>query len=186
MDGHGSPVHEHGIEKIRTPVKVPILASALALMLIAGAAGKAETPKAGSPAPEFTLPALAKERSEVSLKSLLGKVVVMDFWASWCPPCRKTLPQLGLMRDRNPALVVLAVSIDEKRANAMEFLKSGDAHMIYLHDAERAVASRYDLGGMPSLILIDRKGVIRYRHDGYTEDDAGKIEAEVRKLMEEP
>ena len=47
-----------------------------------------------------------------------------------------------------------------------------DAHLIYLHDAERAVASRYDLGGMPSLVLIDRKGVLRYRHDGYTEDDA--------------
>jgi thiol-disulfide isomerase/thioredoxin len=160
----------------------------LALFLYAGAAGKtaAATPKPGSPAPEFTLPDLAGERGDVSLKSLQGKVVMMDFWASWCAPCRKTLPKLGLMRDRNPSLVVLAVSIDEKRANALEFLKPRDANMIFLHDAERAVASRYDLGGMPSLVLIDRKGVLRYRHDGYTEDDAKQIEAEVRKLMEEP
>jgi thiol-disulfide isomerase/thioredoxin len=186
MDGHGSPIHEHGFEKVAAPVRIPFPAGALALILIAGAAGKTAAPKTGSPAPEFTLPDLAKERSDVSLKSLQGKVVMMDFWASWCPPCRKTLPQLGLMRDRNPALVVLAVSIDEKRTNAMEFLKPRDAHMIYQHDAERAVASRYDLGGMPSLVLIDRKGVLRYRHDGYTEDDAKQIEAEVRKLMEEP
>ena len=82
--------------------------------------------------------------------------------------------------------MVLAVSIDEKPANALEFLKPRDARLIYLHDAGRAVASRYDLGGMPSLVLIDRKGVLRYRHDGYTEDDARIIEAEVRKLMEEP
>lgn len=166
----------------------PFLAIALGLTLIAGAAVKADAaaPKPGSPAPEFTLPDLAKERPDVSLKSLQGKVVLMDFWASWCPPCRKTLPQLGLLRGRHPALVVLAVSIDEKPANALEFLKPRDAHLVYLHDAERAVASRYDLGGMPSLVLIDRKGVLRYRHDGYTEDDAKTIEAEVRKLMEEP
>lgn len=164
------------------------LAGALALILSAAAAGESATaaPKPGSAAPEFTLPELAKESAHVSLKSLQGKVVMMDFWASWCPPCRKTLPQLGRMRERNPALVVLAVSIDEKPANALEFLKPRDARLIYLHDAERAVASRYDLGGMPSLVLIDRKGVLRYRHDGYTEDDATRIEAEVRKLMEEP
>ena len=170
----------------------PFLASALALILIAGAAGKAAaaTPKPGSPAPDFTLPALGKgpeERADVSLKSLQGKVVMMDFWASWCPPCRKTLPQLGLLRERHPALVVLAVSIDEKPANALEFIKPRDAHLIYLHDAERAVASRYNFwAASASLVLIDRKGVLRYRHDGYTEDDAKVIEAEVRKLMEEP
>lgn len=175
-------------------MRLPILAGALALILSAlsapsaGAAdGKASpAPKPGTPAPEFTLPDLAKEGSGVSLKSLRGKVVMMDFWASWCPPCRKTLPQLGLMRDRHPGLVALAVSIDEKKANALEFLKPRDPGMIYLHDSEREVASRYDLGGMPSLFLIDRKGALRYRHDGYTEDDAGRIEAEVRKLLEEP
>ncbi len=159
----------------------------LAFAALAGTDAGATAPKPGSPAPDFTLPDLIRDHGDVSLKSLRGKVVVMDFWASWCPPCRKTLPQLGRMRGRHPALVLLAVSIDEQRGNALEFLaKPRDTNMVFLHDAKRAVASRYDLGGMPSMVLIDRKGVLRYRHDGYTERDESAIEAEIKKLMEEP
>jgi thiol-disulfide isomerase/thioredoxin len=162
-------------------------AGALALLLAVSApAFGGVAPKAGSPAPDFSLPNLIGGNVDVTLKSLHGKVVVMDFWASWCPPCRQTLPRLGRMRDRHPSLVLLAVSIDEQRAKALDFLKPRDTSMVFLHDAQRAVATRYDLGGMPSLVLIDRKGVIRYRHDGYTEGDAKAIEEEVRKLMEEP
>jgi cytochrome c biogenesis protein CcmG, thiol:disulfide interchange protein DsbE len=158
----------------------------LALGLAFPAAVGANAPKPGSPAPGFTLPDLIRDRNDVSLNSLQGKVVLMDFWASWCAPCRKTLPQLGLMRGRHPSLVVLAVSIDEQRDKALEFLKPRDTSMVFLHDAKRAVAEEYDLGGMPSLVLIDKKGVLRYRHDGYTEADVKNIEAEIRKLMEEP
>jgi thiol-disulfide isomerase/thioredoxin len=166
----------------RSPLRV--LRLALALMAAAGSSF-ASAPKPGSPAPDFTLPNLVLESKDVTLKSMQGKVVIMDFWASWCPPCRKTLPQLSGLRARHPSLVVLAVSIDEKKDNALEFLKPRDTSLIFLHDAKRAVAATYDLGGMPSLVLIDRKGVLRYRHDGYTESDAKAIEAEIRKLMEE-
>ncbi|MDB5103500.1 MAG: Thioredoxin-like protein [Fibrobacteres bacterium] len=170
---------------IHPRIRVALQGMVLGLGLAAGAA-LAAAPAPGGPAPAFTLPDLIRAKHDVSLKSLQGKVVALDFWASWCPPCRKTLPQLGAMRARHPDLVVLAVSIDEKRANALEFVKSRDSSLVFLHDAKRAVASEYDLGGMPSLVLIDRKGTLRYRHDGYTEGDAGKIEAEIKKLMEEP
>jgi cytochrome c biogenesis protein CcmG/thiol:disulfide interchange protein DsbE len=154
---------------------------------LAGAPGaRAAGPQPGGPAPGFDLPELFQAKRAVSLKSLEGKVVLLDFWASWCPPCRKTLPQLGRMRSRQPSLVVLAVSIDEDRVKALDFLKPRDTSMVFLHDAKRAVASRYDLGGMPSLVLIDRKGVLRYRHDGYTEADMKKIQDEIAKIMGEP
>ena len=145
----------------------------------------AAAPKAGSPAPGFELPELTSSRTLVNLKSMAGKVVLLDFWASWCPPCRKTLPQLGRMRSLHPSLVVLAVSVDEYRNNALEFLKPRDTSVVFLHDAKKAVAEKYDLGGMPSLYLIDKKGALRFRHDGYTERDEKSIEKEVKTLMEE-
>lgn len=149
------------------------------------AAGPQSGPQPGIPAPAFSLPDLFHTRGDVSLKSLEGKVVLVDFWASWCPPCRKTVPDLARMRGRNPSLVVLALSIDEDRAKAVAFLKSRDTGLIYLHDAKRAAAAEFDLGGMPSAYLIDRRGVLRNRFDGYTESEMDKMETEVKKLIGE-
>jgi thiol-disulfide isomerase/thioredoxin len=157
----------------------------LTLGLAFASAAEAAAPKAGFPAPGFELPELASARRIVSLKSMAGKVVLVDFWASWCPPCRKTLPQLGRMRSQHPSLVVLAVSVDADRDNALEFLKPRDSSVVFLHDAKKSVAEEYDLGGMPSLYLIDKKGALRYRHDGYSERDEKSIEAEIKALMEE-
>jgi thiol-disulfide isomerase/thioredoxin len=157
----------------------------LTLGLAAAAAGTAG-PRPGAPAPKFNLPDLIRARNDVSLKSLEGKVVLVDFWASWCPPCRKTLPQLGGMRLRHPSLVVLAVSEDEDRAKAMDFLKPRDTSVVFLHDAKKSAAADFDLGGMPSLYLIDKKGILRHRHDGYSERDMKAIESEIKALTEEP
>jgi len=142
-------------------------------------------PQAGAPAPDFTLPGLLAGQGEVGLRSLAGRVVVVDFWASWCPPCRKTLPHLGRLAAEHPSLAVLAISVDENRAKAVEFLKVREPSLVYLHDADKSAAGAYDPGGMPSLALIDKRGVLRYRHDGYTERDFGTIAAEIRSLLEE-
>jgi thiol-disulfide isomerase/thioredoxin len=142
-------------------------------------------PQAGSPAPDFTLPGLLAGQGEVGLRSLTGQVVVADFWASWCPPCRKTLPHLGRLAAAHPSLAVLAISVDESREKAVDFLKVREPSLIYLHDAGQSAASAYDPGGMPSLVLIDKRGVLRHRYDGYTERDFGKIAAQIRSLMEE-
>lgn len=146
----------------------------------------AATPKPGAAAPAFNLPDLANSKNAVSLESLEGKVVLVDFWASWCPPCKKTLPHLGRLRQRHPGLAVVAISVDEDRKKAADFLKPPDTAVVFLHDVKRSAAAAYDPGGMPSLFLIDRKGVLRYRHDGYTERDMQAIEAEIKKLTGEP
>lgn len=158
----------------------------LGFMMWAAACGAAmAAPKPGDTAPDFSLPRLFDGKKEVSLGSLSGRAVVVDFWASWCPPCRKTLPHLERLGSRYPSLAVVAIAIDENRGKAVDFLKVRDSSLIYLHDSKQAVASKYDLGGMPSLFLIDRKGALRYRHDGYVEGDLAKIEAQIRALMEE-
>ena len=162
-----------------------ILIAALCLLPQASGAASASGPKPGAPAPDFSLPGLREGQKAVSLKSLGGNVVVVDFWASWCPPCAKTLPHLGRMRAAHPGLSVLAVTVDEDRAKALDFLDKRDNSLIYLLDAKHAVAEAYNPGGMPSLMIVDRKGVLRYRHDGYTEADLKKIEAEVAGLMGE-
>ncbi len=167
--------------RLRSTLQLPCLAFAL---LLSGPL-QAATPKPGNAAPGFKLPELIRNASTVDLRDLRGKVVLVDFWASWCPPCRKTLPQLGHLRVRNPALAVLAISVDEDRGKALDFLRPRDTAMVFLHDSKRSAAADYDLGGMPSLYLVDKKGALRFRHDGYTEGDVKKIEAEVKILMEE-
>jgi thiol-disulfide isomerase/thioredoxin len=158
-------------------IRNPFLAGAL---LCAAAFGAGPGP--GAPAPGFSLPRLLDDGGEVSLKSLAGHVVVLDFWASWCAPCAKTLPHLSRLGAGRADLAVLALSIDEDRAKALDFLgRKEKSHpgLTYLHDRKRAVAEAYDLGGMPSLVIVDRKGVVRYRHDGYTEADLKAIESEI-------
>lgn len=146
------------------------------------AAAFAAGPGPGAPAPGFSLPRLVDGAGEVDLKSYAGRVVVIDFWASWCAPCAKTLPHLSRLGSGRSDLAVLALSIDEDRAKALDFLGRKEKirpGVTYLHDRKRAVAEAYDLGGMPSLVIVDRKGVVRYRHDGYTEADLKTIESEI-------
>jgi thiol-disulfide isomerase/thioredoxin len=156
----------------------------LALSLLCAAAFAAG-PKAGAPAPGFSLPRLLDDGGEVNLKSYAGRVVVLDFWASWCAPCAKTLPLLSRLGAGRADLAVLALSIDEDRSKALDFLGRKEKRspgLTYLHDGKHAVAQAYDLGGMPSLVIVDRKGVVRYRHDGYTEADMKAIESEIATL----
>jgi len=158
----------------------------LSTLILLGALSAAFAgPKPGAPAPGFKLPHLL-DGGEAGLKDYAGNVVVLDFWASWCAPCAKTLPSLSRMGAGHPGLAVLALSIDEDRDKALDFLgrkEKANPSLTYLHDRKRAVAEAYDLGGMPSLVIVDRKGLVRYRHDGYTEADIPAIEAEISAVM---
>ena len=156
-------------------------------LLLLCAAACASRPQPGAAAPDFRLPSLIDGGGEASLKAYAGRVVVLDFWASWCAPCAKTLPRLSQLGAGRPEVAVLALSIDEDRAKALDMLgRKEAAHpgLTYLHDGKRAVAEAYDLKGMPSLVIIDRKGVLRYRHDGYTEADLKAIAAEIAAVAE--
>lgn len=138
-------------------------------------------------------PASAIELSELdgspvsTMQQLEGKVLLVDFWASWCTPCRKSFPWLNSMQQRHGAtgLLVLAVNEDSERSDATQFLQQVPAEFAVLYDKAGALAQQYQLMGMPSSFLIDKKGQIRYRHIGFKQADIAGYETQIRQLLAE-
>ncbi len=158
---------------------------ALSLLLLASAlvTRVASAVEQGQAAPEIRLSDLSGK--PVALSSFKGKVVLVDFFASWCAPCREELPVLEKLHKtyRDQGLVVLGVNIDNELAAAQTFLKAVPVSFTVLHDAEKKVAKVYAPPTMPSSYLIDRKGQIHYVHKGFRASDAAKIEAELKKML---
>jgi cytochrome c biogenesis protein CcmG/thiol:disulfide interchange protein DsbE len=130
----------------------------------------------------------ALEGSPVSsMQQLQGKVVLVDFWASWCAPCRKSFPWLNQMQQQYAAagLLVLAVNEDSDRAAAQRFLQQVPTQFAVLYDQAGAIAEQYQVPGMPSSYLIDKKGNIRYRHIGFKQADRAEYEQKIRQLLAE-
>jgi peroxiredoxin len=137
----------------------------------------------GARLPEIGLTDLSGNR--VDLGSLKGKVVVVDFWATWCAPCKQELPILEKLwqKDRAKGLVVVGVSVDQEAANVGAFVKQLKLSFPVVHDKAHAVADRVKPPRMPSSYIVDRNGVVRHVHGGFRADDAGKIESEVNALL---
>jgi cytochrome c biogenesis protein CcmG/thiol:disulfide interchange protein DsbE len=133
-------------------------------------------------APDFSLPATD---GTVKLADLKGQVVYLDFWASWCSPCRKSFPWMNEMQRRYRArgLTVVAVNLDKDRALAQQFLAAMHPMFTIAYDPEGKVASRYDVQAMPSSYLIDRSGRVVSRHLGFREDDKAAMEQTIRALL---
>lgn len=137
-------------------------------------------------ATEFTLMGL--DNRPVSLSQYKGKVVFLDFWASWCPPCKEELPELNsfLKRHGSEDVVGIAVNIDKNISNVTDFLSSMPAlspNLIVLLDPDSKVISSYKARAMPTSYMIDREGVIRHTHFGYTAKDPEKWEKEIGGLL---
>lgn len=159
------------------------LAVGLAVAAMAGVAGGAA---AGDRAIDFSLKDL--KGKTVKLSALKGKVVVIDFWASWCGPCKKELPALDALAKKYAAakadVVILAINIDSDRKNAEKFLKSAKVSTLtVLLDPTGATADQYDLPTMPTSYVVDKKGIIRHVHDGYKAGDEKKLAAEIDALL---
>ncbi len=122
--------------------------------------------KIGDLAPGFTLEDLQGER--ISLSDFRGKIVILDFWASWCPPCRSSMPHLDEMRKRyqGEGLVVVAISLDPNMADISTFLEeNGFTDLVVLWEsltAAQAVKTLYSVSGIPHTLVIDRQRIIRY------------------------
>ncbi|OFV91841.1 MAG: hypothetical protein A3G76_06615 [Acidobacteria bacterium RIFCSPLOWO2_12_FULL_65_11] len=155
-------------------------ATAVAIMFTGSAS--AADPK---PAPNVTLqPA---QGATVRLADYRGKVVLVDFWASWCIPCKVSFPALdALYKEFNArGFEVLAVNLDERRRDADAFLAARPHAMPILFDPKGASPLAFDVKGMPSSFLIDRAGNIRFTHMGYSDTIGEKYRQEIVQLLAE-
>ena len=159
-------------------------AGALALSLLAASAAAVEP---GAPAPAFRLQTFGSGQP-VSLADFRGKVVFVDFWASWCSPCRQSLPLYDRLRENYAAtdFSVLAIGLDEDVADAKAFLAEHPVTYTTLQNPQGDVAKAFDLKGMPSSYLIDRDGIVRARHVGFEAKDIDALRKEIDGLVGKP
>ena len=125
--------------------------------------------------------------ADVRLADYRGKVVLIDFWASWCPPCKTSFPALdAIYREyQEKGLEVLAVNLDEKRHDADAFLDAHPHRLTVLFDAKGVSPAAFGVKGMPSSFLIDRGGNIRFTHMGYSGNVDGRYRQEIAQLLSE-
>jgi len=136
-------------------------------------------------APDFTLP--AKSGGQVSLAELKGQVVMVNFWATWCGPCRQEMPHLEALYRRYGDLgfTLLGVNVEEDSSGADKFLEGTPVTFPILLDPRSEVSELYDVIAMPSTVLVDREGNMRYIHHGYKLGYENEYQTQIRALLRE-
>ena len=120
------------------------------------------------------------------LESLKGKPVLVDFWASWCGPCRESFPWMDEIKKKYPELEILAINLDEERVDADEFLLEMPTELNIVFDPEGELAEKYQVDAMPSSYLIDANGNIVVQHTGFYADKTTEYEASIKQLLADP
>lgn len=171
-------------------------AALVAGALSSSACGEGETPAhsaanqaglIGAEAPDFSVKSIGKSREMLSLSDLRGHVVVVDFWGTFCEPCKKSFPKLEELRAKyaSSGLKVIGVSEDEAedKDKIPTFADTYGAKFSLAWDGDKSIARHYKPETMPSSFLIDKEGVVRYVHVGYHDGEEALIEKEIQKLI---
>ena len=127
------------------------------------------------------------QAADLDLNAYRGKVVYLDFWASWCGPCKQSFPWMENLKDTygRQGLAVIAVNLDMDRADADKFLERFRPTFEVRFDPKGELAALYKVRAMPSSVLIDRHGVARFTHEGYRPVDGAAYETQVQELLAE-
>jgi len=159
--------------------RIAAIAAALALSLPALAGSE------GGPAPAFSL--ASRAGSQVSLAQYKGQVVMINFWASWCGPCRQEMPLLESIYKKYSKMgfTLIGVNVEPDSNAANEWLKATPVSFPILYDKDSKVSKLYDVEGMPSTVIIDRTGKLRKLHRGYKPGDENEYLDSIRALVRE-
>jgi thiol-disulfide isomerase/thioredoxin len=159
------------------------LIPSLAVALLA-AVSTANAVEIGQAAPPFTLPSI-QQGQPTALKDTLGKVVYLDFWASWCAPCRTSFPLLNKLHEKLKAkgFEVIAVNLDEDKAKAEKFLQEIPVGFTVLHDSKGEWADKYVVESMPTSFILDKQGNVQNIHHGFTAGDIEELEKKITELL---
>lgn len=157
-------------------MRLPTLVLTLFAAVITASAGVAAQPPAAI-APRWPV-----------LGAYAGKVVLLDFWASWCSPCLQSFPWMNELQRKHGAegLVVLAVNLDQDRKLAESFLGKTPARFRVEYDASGDIARQFEVQAMPTSFLIDRRGNVRVRHAGFKDRLRQEREQQIAQLLKEP
>jgi peroxiredoxin len=162
-----------------------ILRPALAALVALGLSVPAAAVTIQDTAPDFTLKSL--EGSNLRLEEYRGQVVLINFWASWCGPCRQEMPLLDRLHQRyvDTGFAVLGINVEGEVAPAQELIDKVPVTFPVLIDEGQLVSELYKLEAMPSTVVVDRDGVVRYIHRGYKPGDEAKYVEVVKELIRE-
>ena len=165
----------------RSSVRPPLFVLLVGLLVGSSAAAL----KAGDTPPRIDMP--DQTGKKVDLAELKGKVVLIDFWASWCGPCKQEMPVLEALHKKyaEQGLVIVGINIDNNPKKMNNFLKGTPVSFRIVHDPKIQIAQRYEPSTMPSSYFIGRGGKLRYVHEGFRKKDAVEIEARVKRLLAE-
>jgi cytochrome c biogenesis protein CcmG, thiol:disulfide interchange protein DsbE len=178
-----------------------VVASAIVSLVAAGCGGGGSEGEGASDASKQSHPLLGKHAPEITaepvggdgpktLKAAQGKVVILDFWGTFCDPCKKSFPKYQEIADKFPGdVAILAVSVDEpdnvKKEQLVTFAKENHAKFAIVWDKDHSAAEKYGLKSltMPSSFVIDKEGTVRHLHVGFHDGEETKITAEVKELV---
>jgi len=155
----------------------------LVLATLAAGPPPAFATEPGQPAPNIALP--NAQGRVVALDGLRGQVVYVDFWASWCGPCRRAFPWMNEMQQKygGKGLAIVAVNVDKKRADAEKFLGQFPANFPVVFDEAGAAPAAFGVKGMPSSYLIDARGNVVLVERGFLDEHRAEFEDRVKSLL---
>jgi cytochrome c biogenesis protein CcmG, thiol:disulfide interchange protein DsbE len=138
---------------------------------------------AGGVAPSFALPNAAGQM--VALETLRGKIVYVDFWASWCSPCRRSFPWMNEMTRRYgpEGLTIVAINVDKKREDADKFLKQTPAEFIVVYDPAGTAPAAWEVMAMPTSFVVDSTGKVVFVESGFKDERKGEMEGRIRQAL---
>jgi peroxiredoxin len=162
-----------------------LMTSAVALALTFVSISATAKPTSGEQSPDFTLK--SRDGGNIKLSEQRGNIVLVNFWASWCGPCREELPAFEKLYQeyQDLGVEILAVNVDSEAEKANVLLDDIEVSFPVLFDTSGEVSQLYDVSAMPTTVLVDRDGNVRLLHPGYRKGDEKKYEKAIKMLMRE-